>query len=306
MFPMETFDVTLVNMEANLDLSTPEAPRMPRRPPLRERLGFMALQSAFRVGSILAPEVTAERALHYFMAPVRIPRPGWENETLKSARRITLKNGLKAYAWGRGPRVLIVHGWDGRGTQMARVAMAVAEAGFEAVAVDLPGHGDSPGGMLHAGSAKDALLQVGEELGPFHAIIGHSFGASASLYAVYQGLDAGRVIYISGHSNYIDLFDRYCAWVGVFGRAREIFGEKVAALVEVDPAESYPAVWVKKIDQPALIIHDRDDEDAPFSDGEQMHRAWKGSRFLRTFGLGHRRVLKSKEVIAEVVSFLRT
>lgn len=239
------------------------------------------------------------------MTPSRIPRPGWESELLKTARRTELKAGLVAYAWGSGPRVLIVHGWDGRGTQMGRIASAIADAGFEAICVDLPGHGESPGGMVHVPMVSEALLKVGAELGPLHAIVGHSFGAGTALYAVYRGLEVGRVVYVAGPSRFDTLFDRYCAWVKVSGRARKIFDEKVVALAGIDPRENYPAIWAREIDLPALVIHDRDDEDCPFGEGEEIRTNWRGARFLPTSGLGHRRILKSKEVIGEIVDFVR-
>jgi pimeloyl-ACP methyl ester carboxylesterase len=92
--------------------------------------------------------------------------------------------------------------------------------------------------------------------------------------------------------------------VGVSGRARTRFNERVADLVKIDPATNFPVAWVRDLKTPGLIVHDRGDEDAPFAEGEELHRAWRGSRFFATTGLGHRRVLKSKEVIAEIVAFL--
>lgn len=276
----------------------------PRRPPLRERLAFLAVRSAFRVGSRLAPNLTAERALRYFITPTRIPRPGWEAELAKTARRLELKAGVVAYAFGKGPRVLLVHGWDGRGTQMGRIATALADAGYEAVCVDLPGHGESPGRSLHIPAAAETLLAVGAELGPFHAVVGHSFGAGASLYAVRRGLRAEKIVYLAGPGRFTALFDRYCAWVGVGGAARKGFDEKIEELVRMDPATNTPAEWAKDVALPALIVHDRDDEDAPFAEGEEVHRNWRGSRFLATSGLGHRRILKAKPVIAAIVDFV--
>jgi len=277
----------------------------PRKPPLAERLAFFAIQTSFRLGSVVAPGLVAERALRYFMTPTRIPRPGWENELVKSARRTELRSGLIAYSWGKGPRVLVVHGWDGRGTQMGRIATAIAEAGFEAICVDLPGHGETPGTLVHAPMVAEALLEVGRELGPFHSIVGHSFGAGTSLFAVRLGLAVERVVYIAGPSRFDALFDRYCGWVKVTGRARTLFDEKIEALVGMDPSENYPALWATEVDLPALVIHDRDDEDCPFPEGEEIHANWRGSRFFPTSGFGHRRILKSKEVLSAIVDFIQ-
>jgi pimeloyl-ACP methyl ester carboxylesterase len=55
---------------------------------------------------------------------------------------------------------------------------------------------------------------------------------------------------------------------------------------------------------PALIIHDRDDRDVPWQEGEAVARAWPHARFLRTEGLGHRRILRDPEVIDRVLRFL--
>ncbi|MBS1961247.1 MAG: alpha/beta hydrolase [Bdellovibrionales bacterium] len=296
-------EATLTN-SASDSLPNPEAPRLPRKPPLREKLAFLGLKSAFTLGSFLAPDRTAREALRYFMTPTRIPAPGWEKELRATARRTVLRSGLVSYAWGEGPRVLLVHGWDGRGTQMGKLASAFVAAGFEAVVVDLPGHGESPGDLTHIPLVKDALLGVDAEIGPFKAVVAHSFGAGASLYALFHGLRAERIVYLAGPARFTDLFDRYCAFVGVHGRARELFYEKVERLVGMDPAENYPLVWAKKVDQPALIVHDRDDEDAPFAEGDEMRRTWKGARFLPTANLGHRRILKSKDVIAAAVDFV--
>ncbi len=322
MFPLETFYVTIGNMNANTstlqnrlepslsDSPSPraieEANRLPRRPSLKEKAEFFAIRSAFRVGSLVAPGLTADRALRYFMEPTRIPRPGWEQEFAGSARRTVLRTGIVAYSWGEGPKVLLVHGWDGRGTQMSRIAQAFVEAGYEAVALDLPGHGESPGTFAHVPLAMEAILAAGEEIGEFEAVVGHSFGAAASLYAVYQGLLAKKVVYIAGPNRFTDLFDRYCAWVGVTGRARELFHEKAARFVDIDPADNFPGHWATKIDQAGLVVHDRNDEDVPFTDAEALQFAWKNSRFLITARLGHRRVLKSKEVILAIVNFVKT
>ena len=42
------------------------------------------------------------------------------------------------YSWGSGPTVLLVHGWEGRGSQLSAFAPALVKAGFRVVAVDMP------------------------------------------------------------------------------------------------------------------------------------------------------------------------
>ncbi len=60
----------------------------------------------------------------------------------------------------------------------------------------------------------------------------------------------------------------------------------------------------RSVGLPALIIHDRDDRDVPWREGEAVARAWPHARFLRTEGLGHSRILRDPQVIDRVVGFL--
>jgi pimeloyl-ACP methyl ester carboxylesterase len=53
---------------------------------------------------------------------------------------------------------------------------------------------------------------------------------------------------------------------------------------------------------PTLIIHDQDDTSAPASDAAAIATAWTRSRLQLTAGLGHRRLLSSPEVVADVVA----
>jgi 3-oxoadipate enol-lactonase len=89
-----------------------------------------------------------------------------------------------AYArWGRGQRkVVLLHGVGGGraswGDALSGTAAAVAQAGFSALALDLPGYGDSATiepydlrGMAHA------VLALIDSLGPAPvALVGHSMG----------------------------------------------------------------------------------------------------------------------------------
>jgi len=55
---------------------------------------------------------------------------------------------------------------------------------------------------------------------------------------------------------------------------------------------------------PALVIHDRTDRSVSVTDGAAVAAAWPGARLIVTTGLGHNRILRSPEVIAEAVDFI--
>jgi pimeloyl-ACP methyl ester carboxylesterase len=56
---------------------------------------------------------------------------------------------------------------------------------------------------------------------------------------------------------------------------------------------------------PCLIVHDMDDCEVPWGDGELYARHWYNSRLLTTQGLGHHEVVDAPEVIDATLAFLR-
>jgi len=51
-------------------------------------------------------------------------------------------------------------------------------------------------------------------------------------------------------------------------------------------------------------MRDPEDRDVPFDHGSGVAGAWPGARLSRLHGLGHRRLLRDPEVIAESVGFI--
>ena len=58
------------------------------------------------------------------------------------------------------------------------------------------------------------------------------------------------------------------------------------------------------IARPALIVHDVEDREVPWSEGERYARYWPDSRLLSTHGLGHNRIAGDAGVIAAALRFL--
>jgi hypothetical protein len=77
-------------------------------------------------------------------------------------------------------RILIIHGLDASKSVVNVFSYALADAGFEVFAIDLPGHGDSPA-RFSGLDARDAVDQVLQRLGPETLAIGHSLGGAVLL-----------------------------------------------------------------------------------------------------------------------------
>jgi len=65
-----------------------------------------------------------------------------------------------------------------------------------------------------------------------------------------------------------------------------------------------PEQLVRQFAVPGLVIHDEDDRDVPWQQGDALANAWPGAQFVRTAGLGHRRILRDPDVLARVTAFI--
>jgi len=134
-----------------------------------------------------------ETVFQALITPQRVPLTPRDEALLRRGATLGLDRGLAATSWGEGPTVLLVHGWNSRGTHWGAYVDALTEAGFRAVAVDAPGHGDSPGDHCHALEYGLRLIEVGRQVGPLAGIVAHSFGAGATAIALGRGLRADRI-----------------------------------------------------------------------------------------------------------------
>jgi pimeloyl-ACP methyl ester carboxylesterase len=249
-------------------------------------------------------ENQARSALQMFMTPRRIAPRDWEAALLQQGARLAFANGLVARSFGAGPIVVLVHGWEGRGMNLGKFIAPLTAAGYQVVALDGPAHGDSPGEQTNPAHFAQALLGVGQELGPLAGVIAHSMGAASTALALRQGLVVERVVLIAGPSSLMGVLRRFAQVARLPEQVAERFYQLVGEQVAL-PAEELDIAQVgATLTTPALIIHDPDDTDVPFADAQAIAASWPDVRLYVTNGLGHRRILRDRDVIAMAVSFI--
>lgn len=104
---------------------------------------------------------------------------------------------LPRIVWGdpsAARRALLVHGLGSSGALMWRLGDALAEAGWQATAVDLRGHGDAPRALDYSVAAYGADLAHTrpEGGGTWDAVVGHSLGGASSTVAAASDPDWTR------------------------------------------------------------------------------------------------------------------
>lgn len=257
------------------------------------------------------PRFSARIALYFFATPTRIPRPESEKIWYEQSKKYFLNSGIAAFEWGdeKAPLVMLIHGWNGRGTQIASFAFPLVEKGFRVVALDGPGHGISPGGpggmtnpSHYARFIEDSQKELNTE--GAHAVIAHSFGGGCSVLAASRGLKVKKLVLIASPAFYDRVVQFYARSIRLSEKAELHFTNLVAKVAGLHPKELNIGQIGKTLNLPALVVHDVNDNAVNFLSATSIIETWPHSILLKTEGLGHRRILKDATVIKEVCEFI--
>jgi pimeloyl-ACP methyl ester carboxylesterase len=259
----------------------------------------------------LAPRLAARLAYLLFTTPRIRARHSTSDEWLEKARRfeITYKSfRLKAYEWGEGERViLLVHGWESRGTALRSFVPALLERGFRVVAFDGPAHGDSGGKRTNIRHFAGAVRSIMLELGGVYGIIGHSFGGASTIYALgllNSGLRMAKAVFIATPASVIPIYEDIVRTLNLPPSVAMHFKnlmERIAGrpLVDLDATRGLASRHIGKI----LLIHDRKDSVVPLEGSFAMAAAWENAHLLLTDGYGHYRLMKNPDLVNRVGEF---
>ena len=268
------------------------------------------LRCGFRVLDRTAPGLGGRWAYWLWFRTHRFPEPHREQHYRNIAKRIPFEYAgkpLAVYTWGEGPTVLLTHGWNGRATQLWSFIDPLVKSGFRAVAFDMPAHGQSAGKSTDLFKMAEAMRLVANGFDPLHGIIAHSLSNAALVMALGDGLKAKKAICISPPAQSILMLKNYADALELSPKIQtrmcDLFEQNYGAEVwkQTSAGEN-----VNGLSTPVLVVHDKDDREVPWEEGESIAQNWPGAEFFSTETLGHRRILRNTEVIAKSVTFLKS
>ena len=212
---------------------------------------------------------------------------------------------LRGYAAGRGPTVVLVHGWAGRGADWRHLAGRLVDAGWRAVVPDLPAHGATGGTRTDLYELGRAIAAVLEHEAPV-AVIAHSLGFPMVMRAIEDGAtEPAQLIALAPGRRMEHALATFAEQARLRpALARELrraiehrFGNDVFELLDVDRVAA-------SLRSAGLVIHDADDTDVSIEDGRAIADLWPQARFVGTEGLGHRVILRDAVVHELIVDEL--
>jgi pimeloyl-ACP methyl ester carboxylesterase len=281
------------------------------------------VRSLFSGLQALSPSLAAELAAVAMSRTTRRRPPPFEAEVQARGERLRIDGPdgeLAALRWGNGPLAVLVHGWNGRGTQLGAFVHPLVAAGYQVVAFDAPGHGGSAGrssSMVRFADAFDAVVNATKPFfQPLSAVVAHSMGGAAVTYALSrsrgrdeQGLESGfghpRLAFIAPPIDVRDFVLTASDELGLSARTRGALETALERRVGQRIEDLHAVRLAKTMTSPLLVVHDAKDRAVPIECGKQLAKAWPGARLHTTNGLGHSRILRDPATITTVVDFLK-
>ena len=264
----------------------------------------------FPKAEAIAPWLARRYFIKIFFTPLRYKVPEKEREIADKAEKFTLHAAgrkIQCYSWGKGPVILVVHGWAGRATQFRKIIESFVDEDYRVVGFDGPAHGKSEGKSTNIIEFEDVLKKVYEKVGEPEGIIAHSFGGGAVLFAATHGLPVKKLINIASPTIGDEIINTYLRAVRGSAKTGEFFKSYILK-TQGKPFDEFTSLhFIKHIQQETelLLVHDKDDKEVIMDHPQALKKIYPKAKLLVTEGLGHTRILRDEEVIRNCVTFIR-
>lgn len=273
------------------------------------------VRTAVNGTSLLSPRLAGRAAFRLFRLPhARSQVRPTERQLLAEATTGRLRlddREVVTHRWGSGERpVLLVHGWQSRGSRFTPFVPGLLAAGYSPVTFDAPGHGDSTGSSTTVLDYREIIRSLHGQYGDFEAVVAHSLGVLGTFLALRSGVHTGRVVAVGGVAEFGYLTDKFCRILGLRPPVERALRRQIET--RLFPGE--PDIWTEfsVLHRPEdtrarlLLIHDEDDDMADIAQSRSVLRAYgdRRARLVTTRGHGHRRIVGAPEVVRDALEFI--
>ncbi|OCB74812.1 alpha/beta hydrolase [Flavobacterium crassostreae] len=283
-------------------------PKKHSKPAQSIKIPTLILKS-IKIISYLSPKLTTRLAFKLFTSPIKYPMPKRElemntNSTQEKRNIPAINKQVVVYHYGKSSRkVLLVHGWSGRGTQLVKIADSLIQAGYATISFDAPGHGKSPKSSSNMVDFIATIQEINKHYGPFEAAIGHSLGGMSVLNAIKEGLPLKSATIIGSGDIVQDILQDFITKLELppkYALLLKIHFEKKYAGSMADYS-AYKAA--QKTTIPLLILHDQQDLEVPVKAAQHIYQNAPDASLILTENLGHRKILGDNKVVQKVCNF---
>ncbi|MEC4005778.1 alpha/beta hydrolase [Flavobacterium sp. SUN052] len=259
---------------------------------------------------VISTKLVTRFAAKLFTTPIKYKIPKREFLMDKNSKQQKLfipkiNKEIMVYQYGTSNRkILLVHGWSGRGTQLYKIADELLNIGFATISFDAPAHGKSKGNTTIMVEFIECILEIEKKYGYFEFAIGHSLGGMSVLNAIKHKLNIEKAVIIGSGDSIQDITDDFIKNLQLKPNISNELTHYFENKYQLKMNDFSSSVIAKKVKIPVLIIHDENDEEVNVKSAHAISKVLNQSKLIITKGLGHRKILGNNKVIQNIVQFI--
>jgi esterase/lipase len=292
-------------------LSSAGTPVFMRKKKYKPPFLLRAIQWSYPKVERIAPALAHRFFMTLFFTPLKHKTPEKEIKSATFAEKFTVTvtgKKVQVYQWGKSDKtILFVHGWAGRATQFRRFIKSFLAAGYQCVGFDGPAHGLSEGKTTTIREFADAMQKIVDRVGQPEAVIAHSFGGGATLFAITEGLPVKTVVTMASPTIADEIIHTYMITIGASEKTRAAFKKEVIRRYG-KPFEEFTALrLIHRLPKPInlFMVSDEDDREVKPEHAHALKAVYPAAQVHLTRGLGHNRILKDSQVISAILEFVK-
>ncbi len=221
----------------------------------------------------------------------------------------TQQGDIHAYKTGRGPMVLLVHGWGGGAHHFFPLMLGLAQCGFMALSFDHMGHGQSD---KKAATLKQFILTTNQILDyanrksteGLYAVIAHSTGCLAVANATEALVKDKPLFFISPVFNYKLHYEHLLKRLKLSNKLQSQYLEEFNRNYKSQYKKYELSTHLDKYADVTVIAHDKNDTENPAEESIRFCSTHPLTRLLVTSDYDHMRIINSESVWQELKSHL--
>lgn len=263
---------------------------------------------------IFSPNLSARFSINLFCTPkikrIKSQRVKDVFDSSVSSEIYFDKRRIQIYEFGveNTKKILLVHGWEGHGADFYRMIPTLVESGYHVVTFDGPAHGLSSGKTTNMIEFAQVINLISHKFeNEFDSVIAHSFGGGASLVALtsYPNIKVKNIVTISSPDKISKIFDDFFNLLQINEKTQLKFLRILEKRTQSNVEELSLSHLYSKLKVNKLIVHDSSDRVVSCDDARSIIGLNPDIKFMETQGLGHVKILHSKDVHSRILQFIK-
>lgn len=258
--------------------------------------------------AIIFPKWSANFSFNLLCKVKRTPITAKGMSFLEKSTQVDITIGAHhavLHQWGHGPKkVLFLHGWMSNSQRWLPYYELLDLEKYTMFALDAPAHGMAKGNTFNIEIFRQAVAASLTIIGPLEAVVCHSLSNTTMtyLYLTNSNLQINKFITLGAPSGMDAIFDYFNDLFGLSAKATRNLSRKINSIFKISHEAIHISNFFENVDQPLLVIHDKDDPITPWPPIQESIPKNKPIEVFLTKGLQHD--LKSDVVYQKVIHFI--